>query len=97
MLKRRRSERPAEGGRGALVLDLRDSDGVADAVRLLERRQEMRAGDAAPGFLVQRQVGRKRELLVRVGEDAVFGPPSASARAGRPPRCSATWRLIFRR
>ncbi len=70
VLKRRRAERSQEGGRGGLVLDLRDAASVAEAARLLERR-----GAAAPrGFLVQRQVGRKRELQVRVTEDAVFGP-----------------------
>ncbi len=71
VVKRRRSERPAEGGRGALVLDVRDADQVRDAVRMLERRQESRG---APGFLVQRQLGRSRELLVRVADDALFGP-----------------------
>jgi len=81
VVKRRRGERPAEGGRGSLVLDLRDADGVADAVRLLERRDSGRA-PASPGFLVQRQVGRKRELLVRVAEDAVFGPTIGFGQGG---------------
>ena len=71
VLKRRRSERPAEGGRGALALDLRDGEQVRDALRLLERRQDSR-GQA--GFLVQKQVGRARELLVRVHGDPLFGP-----------------------
>ena len=71
VVKRRRSERPAEGGRGALALDLRDGEQVRDAVRLLDRRQQVR-GPA--GFLVQKQMGRARELLVRVTDDALFGP-----------------------
>jgi acetyltransferase len=79
VLKRRRSERPAEGGRGALALDLRDADQVRDAVRMLDRRQERRP-DA--GFLVQRQFGRVRELLVRVSDDATFGPTIVFGRGG---------------
>jgi acetyltransferase len=71
VVKRRRAERPAEGGRGAIALDLRDAEQVQDAVRVLERRS---IPGGAPGFLVQRQVGRRRELRVRVGEDPVFGP-----------------------
>ena len=79
VVKRRRSARPEEGGRGALMLDLRDADAVADAVRLLDRRQDGRGG---PGFLVQHQVGRKRELLVRVAEDPVFGPTIGFGQGG---------------
>ena len=52
---------------GALVFDLRDIEQVRAAAGLLQRQGE-------PSFLVQRQVGRARELLVRVGEDPVFGP-----------------------
>jgi acetyltransferase len=81
VVKRRRGERPAEGGRGSLVLDLRDADGVAEAVRLLERRDGTREA-AAAGFLVQHQVGRKRELLVRVAEDPVFGPTIGFGQGG---------------
>jgi acetyltransferase len=70
VVKRRRSVRPEEGARGALALDVRDIDALGDAFAILERREAPR-DDA--GFLVQHQVGRARELQVRVGEDAVFG------------------------
>jgi acetyltransferase len=79
VLKRRRSVRPEEGARGAIALDLRDTGAVADAVAMLERRQSAR-GDT--GLLVQRQVGRVRELLVRVAEDAVFGPTIGFGQGG---------------
>jgi acetyltransferase len=71
VLKRRRLTRPDPGARSAIAFDLRDAAALADAVGVLERRQVPR-GDA--GLLVQRQVGRARELEIRVGEDAVFGP-----------------------
>jgi acetyltransferase len=79
VIKRRRAERPDEGGRGALVLDLRDAVQVQDAVRLLEHRT---APGAAPGFIVQKQVPRTRELLIRLGEDPLFGPTIAFGRGG---------------
>ncbi len=79
VLKRRRSVRPEQGGRGAIMLDVHDVDALGEAFAVLERRQEPR-GDA--GFLVQHQVGRARELLVRVGEDAVFGPTIGFGQGG---------------
>jgi len=79
VLKRRRSVRPEEGARGAIVLDVRDVDALGDAFTMLERRQAAR-GDA--GLLVQKQVGRARELLVRVGEDPVFGPTIGFGQGG---------------
>jgi acetyltransferase len=77
VLKRRRDERPieddrpVEAGRGALVLDVRDAEQLRDAARMLERRREP---GGAQGLLVQRQLGRGHELLVRVGDDPLFGP-----------------------
>jgi len=79
VLKRRRSVRPEEGSRGAIALDVRDVDALGDAFAMLERRQTLR-GDAA--LLVQRQVGRSRELLVRVTEDSVFGPTIGFGQGG---------------
>jgi acetyltransferase len=77
VVKRRRGGRPDQRARGGLALDLRDGAAVADAISLLER------DDAAPpGFLVQRQVGRKRELLVRVAEDELFGPTIGFGQGG---------------
>jgi acetyltransferase len=79
VLKRRRAERAEDGVRGAMALDLRDAESVEDAFAVLERRLQPR-GDR--GFLVQRQVGRVRELLVRVGEDQVFGPTIGFGQGG---------------
>lgn len=67
VLKRRRTERSDGRGHGALVLDIVNGDGAARAAAML-----MRSGDAS--VLVQRQVGRTRELLVRVVPDALLGP-----------------------
>ncbi len=52
---------------GAIVFDLRNVEQVRAAAHLLERQ-----GGSA--FLLQREVDRASELLVRVGEDPVFGP-----------------------
>ena len=79
VLKRRRAVRPEEGARGGIALDLRDIDALGDAFTMLERRRTPRE-DA--GFLVQHQVGRARELLVVVGEDAVFGPTIGFGQGG---------------
>jgi acetyltransferase len=76
VVKRRRNEPPEQSARGSLVLDLRDAEAVADAVRMLARHAE------PGGFLVQHQVGRKRELLVRMAEDAVFGPTIGFGQGG---------------
>ncbi len=57
------------GGRGALMLDLRDVAQLGDAVRLLARRRT-----DLDGFLVQPQQPRARELRLRMTEDALFGP-----------------------
>lgn len=72
VLKRRRYDRPDPTRHGGLAFDLRDADAVRAAARLLERRASVRDGE--PVFIVQRQVGRARELSVRVREDPVFGP-----------------------
>jgi acetyltransferase len=79
VVKRRRAVRPEEGGRGDIAFDVRDVDALGDAFAMLERRRTPR-DDA--GYLVQRQVGRARELLVRVDEDAVFGPTIGFGQGG---------------
>jgi acetyltransferase len=79
VLKRRRSARPEEGARGAIALDLRDAEALTDAFAMLRRRRSP-YGDS--GFLVQRQVGRVRELLVRISEDSVFGPTIGFGQGG---------------
>jgi acetyltransferase len=82
VLKCRRTDRPAAETRNGLVLDLRDAGQVRAAAAMLEQRRSIRPGDSNPGFVVQRQVGRARELLVRVDEDPVFGPIIAFGQGG---------------
>jgi acetyltransferase len=72
VLKRIRLDRPEPGTRSGVALDLRDAEAVRDAAALLERRAS--PPNEAPGFLVQRQVGRARELRIQAGEDDLFGP-----------------------
>jgi len=82
VLKCRRTDRPAAETRNGLVLDLRDAGQVRAAAAMLEQRRSIRPGESNPGFVVQRQVGRARELLVRVDEDPVFGPIIAFGQGG---------------
>jgi acetyltransferase len=82
VLKCRRTDRPAAEMRNGLALDLRDAGQVRAAAAMLEQRRSIRPGDSNPGFVVQRQVGRARELLVRVDEDPVFGPIIAFGQGG---------------
>ncbi len=72
VLKRARMTRPDPATRSGVALDLRDAAQVRAAAALLDRRGAEREGGAP--FLVQRQVGRARELRVQVGEDGLFGP-----------------------
>ena len=69
VLKRRRSSRPDPAARGGLALDLAGAEEVRAAAVTLAR-----AAPVPEGFLVQRQMGRARELLVCVAEDETFGP-----------------------
>ena len=76
VVKTRRNDRPSERlAKGGLALDLHDEGEVQMAVWSLKARQS-RLGGSGPkaGFLVQRQVGRARELLIRVADDPTFGP-----------------------
>ncbi len=69
---RRASDRPA-GHRAGIALDVMDRDDVVRLARgLLSRAGEREGG--LPPLLVQRRVGRARELRIRVWEDPMFGP-----------------------
>jgi acetyltransferase len=77
------------GGRhaGGLVLDLHDAAEVRLAARTLSLRQARRAASLATKglpttLLVQRQVARGRELLIRVADDPAFGPTIAFGQGG---------------
>jgi acetyltransferase len=65
VLKRRRIERTDPPGVAGLALDLRHPLEVSEAAHRL---------GGSHGFLVQRQAGRARELLIRFGDDPLFGP-----------------------
>ncbi len=75
VLKLRRTAAPRPGGPGGVALDLPDTDAVRLATQVLDRRRARLGGEGlAEGFLVQRQMGRARELRIGVAEDPLFGP-----------------------
>ena len=71
VLKRRRAGRPNVWSARSVALDLATPEAVLAAAQDLEQRRDPAA---AAGFLVQRQVGRSRELRIHIGDDPVFGP-----------------------
>ena len=75
-LKLRRTEK---SGAPRVVLDLAEASAVVRAARQMARAAG--AGEAAE-FLVQRQVGRARELMIAVADDPVFGPTIAFGLGG---------------
>jgi acetyltransferase len=78
VLKRRRADRPDSTAASGLALDLGTAGQVLTAAAMLEGR----GGGRTAGFLVQRQVGRSRELLIRMHDDRVFGPVIAFGQGG---------------
>lgn len=72
VLKQHTALPPADRPPGGLVFDLHDHDSVVAAARLLSARARRRQEDTT--LVVQHQVGRTRELAVRVYDDASFGP-----------------------
>ena len=77
VLKLARIERPRARGPGGVALDLADAASLRAAGERLERR---RAGP--PGFIVQRQIGRARELRITVQDDSLFGPAIGLGQGG---------------
>jgi acetyltransferase len=73
VVKLRRSDGRLPGQRDGIALDVMDAEDASRAARTLLTRQTDQPPDVPP-LLVQRRVGRARELLVRVWEDAMFGP-----------------------
>jgi acetyltransferase len=72
VLKLRRSSRVvAQSPPTPLMLGLANEQAVRGAARMLAERSP---DAAARGFLVQRQLERARELMIRVADDVMFGP-----------------------
>ncbi len=71
VLKLRRSAPPGSGRPGAVALDLVDARAIRQAAAKLD---QARVEEIAPGFLVQCQAGRARELRITVRDDAFAGP-----------------------
>ena len=83
VVKLRRRGPPRHGGPGGVLLDLPDGAAVCLAAQQLDgRRVRLGLDGLAEGFLVQRQVGRARELRIGVRDDALFGPAIAFGGGG---------------
>jgi acetyltransferase len=80
VIKARTTEPPSQRGTGSLMLDLRDAAAVRFAVAAIGR-----SAPVHDGFLVERQVGRARELALRVFDDALFGPIISFGQGGTAP------------
>jgi acetyltransferase len=86
VVKLRDTAAPADRPPGSLVFDLRDTAQVIAAARLLSARAQRRGAPAE--LLVQRHVGRAREVAVRVADDATFGPTIMFGCGGTTPNSS---------
>jgi acetyltransferase len=82
VVKLRGTEPPDGRARGGLALDLQTADEVRLAARLLIARHAQLAPGTEAALLVQRQVGRARELLIRVADDPMFGPMISFGQGG---------------
>ncbi len=83
VVKLRRRGPPRPGGPGGVLLDLVNGAAVQLAAQQLDsRRVRLGLDGLAEGFLVQRQVGRARELRIGVGDDLLFGPAIAFGSGG---------------
>lgn len=78
VLKLARIVRPLARGPGGVALDLADGAAVLAA----GPRLELRRGNQPPGFLVQRQIGRAREVRITVQDDLLFGPAIGFGQGG---------------
>ena len=82
VVKLRQSEHPNARASNGLALDLHDAREVGLAAALLDARRARQPGIHADGLLVQRQAPRSRELKIRVGDDATFGPVISFGQGG---------------
>jgi acetyltransferase len=81
VVKLRRTGGRLPGQRDGIALDVMDGDDTSRAARALLARHRDPDSDLPP-LLVQRRVGRARELLIRVWEDAMFGPAIGFGQGG---------------
>ena len=78
VLKLARIARPLARGPGGVALDLADGPAILAAAARLDQRR----ADQPPGFLVQRQIGRAREVRITVQDDLLFGPAIGFGQGG---------------
>ena len=83
VVKLRDTAAPADRLPGSVVFDLHDAAQVTAAARLLSARAHKRG--ATGELLVQRYVGRAREVAVRVTDEVTFGPAIAFGCGGTAP------------
>jgi acetyltransferase len=81
VIKLRRSPGRLPGNRAGIALDVMDAQDAGRAARALLARADDPTADPPP-LLVQRRVGRARELLIRVWEDRMFGPAIGFGQGG---------------
>jgi acetyltransferase len=81
VVKLRRTGGRLPGRRHGIALDVTDGDDACRAASALLARD---AGHTTglPPLLIQRRVGRARELLIRVWDDAMFGPAIGFGQGG---------------
>ena len=83
VVKLRDDAAPADRQPGGLIFDLHDAAQITAAARLLSARAQRRGSSGE--LLVQRYVGRAREVAVRVADDATFGPAITFGAGGTAP------------
>ncbi len=83
VVKLRELTPPADRAPGGVAFDLRDTRSVTATGHVLLARAARRDAEAA--LLVQRQVGRGREISVKVADDATFGPIIVFGAGGTAP------------
>lgn len=80
VVKLRDQAAPADRPPASLIFDLHDPPQVTAAAVLLSARAQRHDGSGE--LLVQRYVGRMREVAIRVSDDATFGPVIAFGEGG---------------
>jgi acetyltransferase len=81
VVKLRRAAGRLPGHRDGIALNVMDGDDAIRAAQSMLARSPGEHGALSP-FLVQCRVGRARELLIRLWEDAMFGPAIGFGQGG---------------